>query len=196
VAKAKDNNTLYKGGGVNRIRRIFPDDDLVTVELPFWDAVAQESVRLSGTSVRLYQVRRAKNRHPLYQEPTSEGGDFEYAGPWEVDAGLEWNQETDINTDGSIEGQQQESDAILWIARKDLEDIGAPDPKQGDVVELWNIEDFDYKPFGRRKFRHWDVKKAAQSGNIFTSEVFVMWRLEMVHKTRFDAARRIEETTT
>ena len=195
MAKSKDNNTLYKGGGVNRIRRIWPDDDTSTVELPFWDSIAQESTRLSGTKVRLYQLRRAKNRHPLYQEP-SEGGDFDYAGPWEVWAGLEWNQETDINADGAIEGQQQESEAILWIARKDLEEVDAPDPKIGDVFELWDVEAFDYKPFGRRKFRYWDVKKSTQSGNVFTSEVFVMWRLELVSKTRFDAARRVEETTT
>ncbi len=194
MAKAKDNNTLYKGGGVNRIRRIFPDDDNVTVELPFWDSVAQESNRLSGTQIRIYQVRRAKNRHPLYGEPT-DGGDFDFAGPWETWGGFEWNQETDVNADAAIEGQQQESEAVLWIARKDLEDVGAPDPKEGDVIELWDNRDFDFKPFGDRKFRYWDVKKANQSGNVFTSEVFVMWRMELVHKTRFDAARRVEEVT-
>ncbi len=70
-------DTLYRDGGIDRLRRIFPDDAEASVERPLWDSIAQEPARLSGASFRLYSLRRAKNLHPLYREPTAGGKDWE-----------------------------------------------------------------------------------------------------------------------
>jgi hypothetical protein len=195
VAKSDDNNTLYKGGGINRLRRIFPDDDQSTVELPLLDSVAQEPSHLSGVRVLLYSLRRAKNMHPLYREPT-QGGDFDYAGPWELMGVLDFDQGTEVEPpDSTTEGTQIMTDARLQIARKEFEDKKAPDPKAGDVIEFWSGKEFEGKPFRIAKFKYWDVNKANRAENIWSTETFLVWMLELKHKTRFDAARKVQEVT-
>lgn len=195
MAKSDDNNTLYKGGGVNRLRRIFPDDDHSTVELPLFDSIAQEPARLGGVRVLLYTLRRAKNLHPLYREPTK-GGDFEYGGPWEMHGVLDYDQMNEVEPpDASTEGTQIQSEARLQIARKEFEDVGAPEPKQGDVIEFWNNPSFEATPFRIPKFKYWDVQQAVPGENVWSTEVFVVWKLALKHKTRFDAARKIHEVT-
>lgn len=194
MAKSDDNNTLYKGGGVSRIRRIFPDDDRATVERPLFDSVAQEPAILSGLAVRLYSLRRAKNMHPLYREPV-EGGDFEYQGPWELHGVLEFDQQDEISNAAEQEGTRLESEARLQIARKEFDDVGAPDPKQGDVIEFWDDKAFDFVPFTMRRFRYWDVQLANPGENVWSAATFIVWKLTLKHNTRFDPARKVKEVS-
>lgn len=169
------------GEGVGGVRPIFPDD--AVSELPLWDSIAQEPARLSGTNFRLWSVRRAKHRHPLYGEP-SKGGDWDFHGPWEMLGGFEFDQGQEIEPEAGSEGLQKTASAVLYVARKELEDRDAPKPKVGDVIDLW-----DREPFGS-EFQYWDVTKANPDGNIWSTEVYVQYRLELKRRSRFEPGRK------
>lgn len=174
------------GSGVDGVSLIFPgtSPNGGLVEQPLWDSIAAEPARLSGVSVRIYSVRRAKNRHPLYAEP-SVGGDWEFHGPWELMGSFEFDQSRDLSDEVSQEGLQKTTTAQLTLARRDMETIEAPDPKIGDVIWLW-----DRAPFSS-EFQYWDVTLAAPDGNIFTNESFVQWRLELRRRSRFEPGRKL-----
>lgn len=174
--------TLEGGDGATGIGRVFPDD--AVSELQLWDSIAQEPAKLSGTPFRLWSVRRARNLHPLYREPSNAGFEWEFHGPWEMMGAFEFDQGNEIDPEVSAEGLQKTSTSVLYIARKELEDIDAPEPKIGDVIDLW-----DRMPFGS-EFQYWDVTKANPDGNVMTSEVFVQYRLEMKRRSRFEPGRK------
>lgn len=182
-------DTLYRGGGVDRIRRIFPDDPTAAVERPLWDSYAQEAARLGGTPVMLYSLRRAKNHHPLYREPSAEGKDWEFHGPWEMSGTL---QVEDSEYQGSAEGLKKSSNATLHIPRKEFEDVGAPDPKIGDVIELWTE-----RPFAEvAKPSYWDVVKASVDSDthVMGTSAFILWKLGLESRSEFRAERKVENT--
>lgn len=182
--------TLYRDGGIDRIRRIFPDDPQATIERPLFDSIAQEPARLSGTKARFYSLRRAKNHHPLYREPGAGSRDWEFQGPWEVWTSVEFDQSNDIDAEVGSEGLKRNAQATLWVARKELEDAGCPEPKIGDVVEFW-----DLKPFaGIVNFQYWDVVLANPDGNIMSTEIFVQWKITLKVRGQFDPARKVENT--
>lgn len=182
--------TLLQNGGLDRIRRIFPGDADVSVEQPLWDSVATEPARLSGTSIRHYSVRRAKNLHALYREPSAGAKDWEFQGPWEMMCSVEFDQSSDIDTDAGSEGKTKTASAILWISRKEFEDAGAPDPKLGDVFEFW--EKAQWARAGG--FQYWDVGGTYPAGNIQSTEVFTMWKITLTSRSSFDAQRKIDNT--
>lgn len=167
-------------------RPVYPDD--AVSELPLWDSVAQEPTALSGTPVRLWSVRRAKNLHPLYREPSANGNEWEYNGPWELYGALEFDQGNEIEPDVSPEGLRTTATATLYLSRKALEDVSAPAPKIGDVIDLW-----DRPPFST-EYQYWDVVKANPDGNLWTTEVFVQYRIEMKRRSRFEPGRKTEGT--
>lgn len=188
MADNTENDTLYKEGGVDHVRRIFPDDPVASVERPLFDSIAQEPARLSGTPIRFYSVRRAKARHPLYGEPSKGNEEWDYAGPWELFGTIDYSKPDAVNIEASSEGVQSTSDATMGIARKEFEDAGSPFPKVGDVIELWNNE----PEFADVQREFFDVTKAEAGGNIHSTEVYVMWKLELKTKSRFDPSRKIE----
>lgn len=184
---ADENDTSYKGGGVDHVRRIFPDDPVASVERPLWDSIAQEPARLAGTPIRFYSVRRAKARHGLYGEPSQGNEEWDFHGPWEMFAIIEYDQPSDNVPQATSDGLQTESNAIMEIARKEFEDAGSPFPKVGDVIELW-----DESEFSAVQNRFWDVVDADPTGQIFSSEVYVMWKLSLKARSRFNPKRKIE----
>lgn len=186
---SKKLDTLYRGGGVDRIRRIFPDDPRASVERPLWDSFAQEPARLGGTPVLFYSLRRAKNHHPLYREPSAAGKDWEFNGPWEL-AGSFQTDDTDYQ--GTGEGSTKTSSGTLWVARKEFEDAGAPDPKIGDVIELWTEAPFD----GVAKPRFWDVVEphADSDSHVMNTGIFTLWKLTLKSRSTFHAQRKVENT--
>lgn len=176
-------DTSLGAGGASNAGRIFPDD--ANSEVGLWDSIAQEPARLSGTPVRLHSVRRAKNLHPLYREPSADGHEWEFSGPWEVMAAMDFNMGQDIDSEASEHGLQKIYSAVMYISRKELEDVGAPVPKIGDVIDFW-----DRAPFGA-DYVYWDVVKANPDGNMFTSEVYTMYRLELKVRSRFEPGRKV-----
>lgn len=179
-------DTTLDAGGVGGVAPVFPGDVNTPSEQAFWDSIATEPAQLSGTPVRIYSVRRAKNRHPLYAEPSRAGNEWEYHGPWEIMGAFAFDQGTDIDDSVGAEGIQKTAEAVLHLSRKALEDVDAPDPKVGDVIHLW-----DRQPFGS-ELQYWDVVKANPDGNVFTHESFVQFRLELRHRSRFEPGRKVE----
>jgi hypothetical protein len=174
------------GSGAQGVSPVYPGGSGANlVEQPLWDSIASEPARLSGTPIRFYSVRRAKNRHPLYSEPSRGGNEWEFHGPWEMMGAFAFDQGQDIDDEVSAEGIQKTANAVLHLARKELERIDAPDPKVGDVIHLW-----DQQPFGS-EFQYWDVKKANPDGNIFTNESFVQFRIELSRRSRFEPGRKV-----
>jgi len=192
VAADKKLDTLYRDGGIDRIRRIFPDDSAVSVERPLWDSVAQEPARLSGAPFKIYSLRRAKNHHPLYREPSAGANDWVFQGPWQMWGALDFSQGDDIDQDASSEGRKRSAQVTLWLARKELEDVGSPDPKIGDVIEFWDIKPFAGVLDGH--FQFWDVTLANPTGNIMNSETFVQWKITLKARTTFDPVRKVENS--
>lgn len=183
-----DNDTLLGNGGINRIRRLFPDDEGVNVERDLWDSVAMEPARLSGTKIRFWSLRRAKNMHPLYREPSSKSdGEWSFNGPWEMMSHIEYDQNSDETPNASTDGKSTEIESKAWIARREFEDIGAPYPKEGDVIEFW-----DDAVWGKDK-RHWDVVKATRDGNVFGSSVFVQFKIDMKTRSKFTPDRKLQD---
>lgn len=187
-----DEKSLLKGcgstliGSGNDIRPVYPDD--AVSELDLWDSVAQEPAILSGTPFRLWSVRRAKNMHPLYREPSAGGLEWEFHGPWEMYGALEFDQGNEIEPDVSAEGLRSTATARLYLSRKSVEDVSAPEPKIGDVVDMW-----ERKPF-ESMFQYWDITKANPDGNLWTSNTFTQYRIELKSRTRFEPGRKTEGT--
>lgn len=180
-------DSLYKKVGAKALSRIFPGDPQVQVERPLWDSVAQEPARLAGTKIQFWSARTASNRHPLYGEPSDGGSEWEFSGPWELWADLEFDQAQEIEPQAQTEGFVKESNAKLWVARKEFEDVNAPNPKIGDVIGFWDLE-----PFSAREGRYWNIMKANRGGNVFSSETFVHWSIDLTVNTRFNPLRKIE----
>jgi hypothetical protein len=99
---------------------------------------------------------------------------------------LDYDRAEEIQPTVRAEGIQTESDSIMWIARREFEDVGAPVPKVGDVIDFW-----DERPWGM-DLRYWDVIKANPAGNIFNSEVFVQYKITLKRRTSFEAGRKVE----
>jgi len=199
MAKAKDNSTLLKSGGIDRIRRIYPDDQVVTVERPLWDSIAQEPARLSGVDVEMYSLRRGMNGHPLYGEASVDGKDESFNGQWQFKAAIEFDQGDEIQENAATEGRKQEGQAVMWISRKELEDIDAPDPKVGDVMAVWNEGAFDgtnSQGNERARFRYFRVLRANPHGNVMSVNTFVQWRVELKFASDFNPDRFVNEVTT
>jgi hypothetical protein len=172
-------------------RRIFPSDcGGCTDELSLWDSIASEQARLAGVRLRYWRLRTAKNRDPLYKEPSNEGQEWEFDGPWEMYGSLEFEQVNQISTEATENGMIQTSEAVLWLARKEIEDAEAPYPKKGDVVEFW-----DEAPFAEAAQKtYWDVTGCERDGNIFNTVAYVQHRLELRRREKFFAIRKVEHT--
>lgn len=170
--------------------RIFPSGDPVDQdEREFWDSVAEEPARLSGATVAYFSLRRAKGRHPLYREP-SQDSTWTFDGPFALPVGLEFMSADSIQPEVRETGIMRMSDAVLWIARREFERVGAPDPKEGDVVEFWSVAIDDNAFATADVLAQWDVVKANPDGQLFSQATFVQWKLEIQRRETFTAMRK------
>ena len=182
--------SLFKKGGVNDLRRIFPGGDSQGCgdERLVWDSIAQEPARLAGTPIKFYVIRRAKNRDPLYKEP-SRGKEWSFEGPFELWGTVDFDESNDVDPEATEMGLLVSSDAVVWIARKEFEDREAPYPKIGDVLAFW-----DAPPFGREEEEtQWDVVRAERDGSVFTSAAYTMFKINVKRRDKFLAFRKTEE---
>jgi hypothetical protein len=179
-------DTTLSGGGVDNVRRLFPDADVS--ERPLWDSIASEPARLSGARIKLWSLRRAMNRDPLYGEPSRGGAEWEFHGPWEMAGGLEFDEAQEIEPEATTEGLTETATATLHLARKELEDVGSPIPKIGDVIEFWGNENSDFA----RHYRYWEVTKSNADGHIISVADFVQYRVELKQRTKFEPGRKVE----
>lgn len=172
-------------------RRIFPTENSECGdEREIFDSIASEQALLGGTNVLYYVINRAKHRHPLYKEP-SVGGDWSFEGPYELAATIDFPQPDNTTVEATDSGKRKVQEAVVWISRKEFENRGCPYPQEGSVLEFWS-----QKPFGTdRQKAQWDIVKADPDGNIYTSETFVMYKLEVKKRSEFYAFRKTEGDT-
>lgn len=173
-------------------RLVFGGDDCQGCgdERLIWDSIAEEPALLSGTPIKMYRVRIAKNRNPLYGEPSQEGKDWSFDGPWEMFATLE-TDETDFQSTES--GLKRSKTATMYIPRTEIERNRAPAPKVGDVISMWGKD--SYPDFGEDNDEtQWDVKSSSEDGRVFSSPVFVQYKLTIVRRDEFLAFRKTEHT--
>lgn len=179
-------STLIGEGGTDNLQRLFPDAD--NSERVLWDSIAQEPAVLSGVTIRLWSLRRAMNRHPLYGEPANpeNNGEWSFGGPWEMNASIEFEESENVDHEATSEGSQKTGEATMFIARKELEDIGAPRPKMGDVISMWGELPFS------SQYKYWDVISADEAGHIMSTNAFVQYKLKLKHRTKFEPGRKVE----
>lgn len=174
-------------------QRIFPpedDCDDCGDESALFELIAAEQNVLAGTTITFYSVRTAANRHPLYGEPSYDGKDWKFQGPFDMAGSLEYQEMSNVQPNSTELGLRILSDAIIWVARTEWESKGAPDPKVGDVVAFWGKP-----PFGVPEHQtQWDVTKADPDGHIFNDERFVQWRLEVKKREKFLPFRKTEKS--
>ena len=171
--------------------RIYPSDcGGCSDERALWDSIASEQARLAGVSFRYYRLRTAKNRDPLYKEPSNLGLEWEFDGPWEMYGCLDFSQPDQLSTEATENGITQTGEAVLWIARKEIEDAEAPYPKKGDVVEFWSEQPFAEKD----EKTYWDVTGMERDGNVFNTNTYIQHRLELRRREKFFAIRKVEHT--
>jgi hypothetical protein len=174
-------------------RRLFPGGDCnegCGDERKLWDSIASEPARLAGEPIQFYSIRRAKNRDPLYKEPSAEGKEWSFNGPFEVYATIDFPQADNITQEARDDGEHSEADAIAWVARKEFEDREAPYPKRGDVVEFWAVLPWGYE----KENTQWDVVKASRDGNMFTTAAYVMYKIDLKQRSKFVAFRKTEHS--
>ena len=173
-------------------RRIFPGGDCAGCgdERRLWDSVASEPNRLAGTPMKFYSIRRAKNRDPLYKEPSAEGKEWSYEGPFEVMGSVDFPQFEGSTVEATEVGYRKESEAEAYVARVDFERVESPYPKTGDIVEFWTEPPFN----DPERETQWDVVKVSRDGNIFSSEKFVQYKISLRRRSKFFAFRKTEHT--
>ncbi len=170
--------------------RLFPSEYGCTDERELFDSIASEPAQLSGTKVAFYSLRRAKNRDPLYREPSSDGREWSFHGPYEMMATVEFQQGEQISTEVTEYGAQKESDAVVWIARSEMESADAPDPKVGDVLRFWDLDESRFSETQDKA--QWDITRANKDGNVWSTETVLMWRIELHRRTKFLAFRKVD----
>lgn len=166
---------------------VFPEQAAPNPEVPLWESVAQEPARLSGVRARLYELRRAKNMHPLYREPSADDGGWEYRGPWELHVAIEFSVPDDMEIEAGQEGAEKTGQATCWLSEKEIRTAQAPRPKVGDVLEFWQTPGYA----GAGASTWWDIVRADPDGRVMTTDVFVQWKLILRQRARFDAVRKV-----
>ena len=173
-------------------RQLFPGDNCEGCgdERAIHDIISAEPAVLAGVRVRLYSLRRAKNRHPLYKEPSYDGKEWVFQGPFEMFAELDFPQAANTTSEVTEVGQRKMSEAILKLPRTEVERAEAPMPKKGDVIEMWWEGPFADKG----GYSQWDVTGADPDGNIWSTPAYTGFEIELKRRGKFLAFRKTEHT--
>ncbi len=159
-------------------------------ELPIRDAVASDSVKISGTEIIYYSLDVYGSQFdPLYKEPIRRA----WNGPFKLNGYVEMPTNQRIAREfGSIDVFESSA----WLARIDVENARMPVPAPGDVLGFWNIFFFD-KKFGINgetntdSVFYFDVLNVSTDGHIYDSPLFVGFKLTIKRNTAFTAERRL-----
>lgn len=160
-------------------------------EICFFDSIIQEHVNIAGTEISFYHQDMAKVvRDPLYDEPISRA----WKGPWKLKAYAEYIAATPEMRE---EGFRVTWNGTMFIPRKNLEDIGAPAPIEGDVIHYWSNKFFKEHASGGKgdpgADYYFDVINIDDDQHIFDDANFTGFKLILARRTEFAAERRLAE---
>ncbi len=103
-------------------------------DFAFLDAVSSEIVEIAGTTIILYSIRKEATQIDIvYNEQIEDATYYAYKIQGVV-------RRPEQSSDAMDRGMHWEWDAEVGISRKHLEITGAPEPKEGDVIEFWNTQ--------------------------------------------------------
>lgn len=161
------------------------------VELPFFDGIAAEHVRITGTPLDYYALNREKSKNdPLYNEAE----DRVYDGPFRISGFIEYPENAPEVRD---EGVRFVWNSLCWLPRRALEEANCPIPNEGDVVVAWQtpfMKDWSTGfqtnvPGAQYAF---DCVNVNDDGHLFDNASFVGYRIELRRRTEFTPERRID----
>jgi hypothetical protein len=166
------------------------DFHLSDCEIFLFDGIASEVTNIAGTEVDLFQFNKKKStRDPLYDETIKDSFD----GPFRLRAWVEW---PDPTPETRAEGFRKTFPATMWLARVDLEVIGASAPSFGDIVRFWNTPYFNgtstsYQVGSNVKGYYFTLTEVKDDGHLFDNPSFVGFKCTIARNTEFAPERRV-----
>jgi len=156
-------------------------------ELEIFDCINSDLNELAGVKVNYYGYNPFSEANialtdPLYGEPTERCFD----GPFSVWAIVTY---PDYQPLAEESGFGREWDSIITISRSHLDDVSAPYPSEGDIIEMWRTPFHDAWSMGEGMF--FDVTKSLHDGHINDTPTFTQFKLSVKRRSQFGAERRI-----
>lgn len=158
----------------------------------FFDGIAAEQVQVAGTEIRFWHQDISNSvRDPLYDEPINRA----WCGPFVMKAFVDYATE---NAEAREEGTRVVWSGSLWVPRSEIETAAAPAPLEGDVIQYWHNTGFyeKHSVLGADEpgaGYYFDVINVELDGYLFTSPLFVGFKLQLSRRTEFTAERRLRE---
>jgi hypothetical protein len=155
-----------------------------------FDSVAQERNKIAGTEIDLYQMNAKKTvRDPLYDEVVTPV----WAGPYRLKAWVEWPE---TMPEARTEGFRKTFPANMWVARVDVEKVGARPLSYGDIVHFWRTPFFDehsvtYEHGASKHGYYFNLTEVVEDGHLFDTPSFVGFRSVLARNTEFTPERRL-----
>lgn len=158
-------------------------------ELTLFDSIAQEHVRIIGTTGDYYSQNVVKaKRDPVYDEPV----DRKWSGPFRIPIFFEYEGSDPYAEE---QGKRQEFPASVWIARKDLDEKGAPSPQEADVVRVWNTPFFNSNAVDDEEVPgagfFFDIIDVDTDGHLFDNPAFVGFKIQIKRRTEMSPERLV-----
>jgi len=98
-----------------------------------FDVISQEHTNAVAVELLLYSLSRKRSViDPLYGEAI----DYAWDGPFKI---LGFVEKPTVSTEVREQGYKQAFPGTIWIPRLNLEQAGAPVPRESDVVGFWEI---------------------------------------------------------
>ncbi len=140
-------------------------------DLAFWDKTTQEVNCLAGTTALIFEFSETESqRDPIYGESTFRVHKKNDEGNDGIECPVLFKS-PDTSPVSGEEGFRSEKHAVLFVARKDLDDLDLRRPKGGDIWKVWG--------------RYYDVTKASASeGRVSDSGVTVEYEVSLVRRTK------------
>ncbi len=160
-------------------------------ELKLHDQYAKEHTRRIGTQVDYFCLNIPDSIiDPVYGEAIAHN----FSKAFKIFGYLSWpNPSFDAREDGT----HTTFTGSLWLARKELEDVGMPLPREGDVVRFWDTAYYNFAAANDRKVEgagmFFDVFECKDDGHLFDSPYFVGFKLDIKRRTEFGPERKLGE---
>jgi len=175
-----------------KVAPLRPGEDafrLADGEIQLFDGFAQEVNGIAGIDIEFFSLSLKKSkRDPLYDEPTERV----WSKPYKFRAWIAAPSQTPVVGE---EGFRVHFDASAWLARKDLEDVQAPNPNEGDVIHFWNTPFFNNQAGAKETVPkagfYFDVIQVTPDGHLHDTPSFVGFRCLLKRRSEFGAERKI-----
>lgn len=154
-----------------------------------FDAVAMEHPSATATEVEFYPLNKAKSSaDPLYGEMISHGWD----GPFKIKGIV---TEVIVAPEARDVGTREMRTPKVWIARRELELVGARNPHLGDIIRIWKLPYWDRvntkTPPDPIDGFFFNIQTIQEAGFLFDSGYFVGFDCGLTRATEFVPERRV-----